>query len=254
MSSLHDLLEQQDAEPRGSNINWPIVVGAIFLGLTLVAVLILGIILLDKAANKAVETLNYANESMQSLSQVYDENQEVVDAYGQIVDQYVSGGTLVGPAAAGEGAEEDMAGAMYTPGKVKGTTYTSSFSGITFAAPGNWSVAAGNGTTSAPDLVARNASGTMSVKIQYFELNDDFSSAKDVVGALKAQVEETVTDESVKANVGGNNCKGFIFQGSNGADTAYTEILGCDLNGFAMVIQIIAPKPSDLNTVLDMFS
>lgn len=143
-----------------------------------------------------------------------------------------------------------------TAGTVSGTTYSSAFSGISFSAPSSWTVKAGDGDISNPDLEAHNASNTMSAEAQYFDLSgSNYSKASQVVSALKNQVDsDTIVKDNVSVSIGGHKFKGFIFKGTSDGSTVYSEILGADVSGYALVIQIIAPTSSNLTTIVNMFS
>jgi len=252
MSSLRDRMEERreerQADPYYQPVNWPVIIAVIFVILFAIGMTAFIGFGLTRILDVGIELASEEYEALSGIETVTTANME--DIYNAV---YGDGEYSIESATDENGNvvyNGSAATAEYTPGTVSGTVYYSSFSGVTFSAPSGWTLAAGNGTTSEPDLVARDSAGTMSVKIQFFELGTTYNSYSDVIAALKSQVSDQVTNGSVSQNIGGRNCKGFTFQGSS----AYSEILGCDVNGFAMIIQIIVPSSSDLSTVVGYFS
>ena len=150
-------------------------------------------------------------------------------------------------------------GSEFEYGTIKGNTYKSKFSGITFDAPNGWTLKGASKSTVTPtsvlDLDARNSTGSMSVKMQYFSLSGgNFKSSGDVLNALYKQVGSDVEVKATSRKIGGNNFTGFAFDGMNGQDTARSEVLVAQVNGYALVIQIVAPTQKDIDNILKNFS
>ena len=150
-------------------------------------------------------------------------------------------------------------GAEFEYGTIKGNTYKSKFSGITFDAPSGWTLkGASKGTvtpTSVLDLDARNSSGSMSVKLQYFSLSGgNYTSTKQVMNALKAQVGNDVEMQTKIRVVSGLNFAGFAFDGMNGQEVARSQVMVTEVKGYALVLQVVAPTQKDIDNILKNFS
>lgn len=150
-------------------------------------------------------------------------------------------------------------GSEFEYGTIKGSTYKSEFSGITFDAPSGWTLRGASKSTVTPtsvlDLDARNSTGTMSVKLQYFSLSGgNYTSSGQVLNALKAQVGDGVKVEGKSKKIAGNNFTGFAFDGMNGQDAARSEVLVTQVNGYALVLQVVAPDQDDIDNILKNFS
>lgn len=150
-------------------------------------------------------------------------------------------------------------GAEFEYGTIKGNTYKSKFSGITFDAPSGWTLKGANKSSVTPtsilDLDARNASGSMSVKLQYFSLSGgNFTNTKQVMNALKAQVGNDVEMQTKIKVVSGLNFAGFAFDGMNGQEVARSQVMVTEVNGYALVLQIVAPTQKDIDNILKNFS
>ena len=150
-------------------------------------------------------------------------------------------------------------GSEFEYGTIKGNTYKSKFSGITFDAPSGWTLRGASKSTVTPtsilDLDARNSTGTMSVKLQYFSLSGgNYKSSGDVLNALYKQVGSDVEVKATSHKIAGNNFTGFAFDGMNGQDMARSEVLVTQVNGYALVLQIVAPTQKDIDNILKNFS
>ncbi len=186
--------------------------------------------------------------------------EQAVDALPNLETSQVSDGNLNYSANGSydtgsyESGSYDAAGGTsasgYPQGTVSGTTYHSSFAGVTFTAPSDWSVT----SSSTFDLEAKSADNNSNVKIEFLSTTGgQYGSAAEVIAALKSSID--VSDDNIHETIGGHDFVGFRFKGDNGnGSNAYSELLGTDVNGYAMIIQIIAPSVSDINTILGMFS
>ena len=95
----------------------------------------------------------------------------------------------------------------------------------------------------------------MSVKLQYFSLSGgNYSSSGEVLNALYKQVGSDVEVKATSKKIAGNNFTGFAFDGMNGQDTARSEVLVTQINGYALVLQIVAPTQKDVDNILKNFS
>ncbi len=152
----------------------------------------------------------------------------------------------------------NASGSDFEYGTIKGNTYKSKFSGITFDAPNGWTLKGATKSTVTPttvlDLDAHSSTGSMAVKLQYFSLSGgSYTSSKQVLNALKAQVGDVEMD-SKSEKISGNNFTGFAFDGLNGSDSARSEVLVTTINGYALVLQIVAPTQDDIDDILKNFS
>lgn len=150
-------------------------------------------------------------------------------------------------------------GSEFQYGTIKGTTYKSKFSGITFDAPKGWTLTGATKSTVTPtsvlDLDARNSTGSMSVKLQYFSLSGgSYSSTNQVLNALKAQVGSDAEITSKSRTISGLNFKGFAFDGLNGQESARSQVMVTQVQGYALVLQVVAPTQSDVDNILKNFS
>lgn len=150
-------------------------------------------------------------------------------------------------------------GSEFEYGTIKGNTYKSKFSGMTFDAPSGWTLVGASKSSVTPtsvlDLNAYNSSGTMNVKLQYFSLSGgNYSSTDQVLKALKTQLGSDVELESKSKSIAGNNFKGFAFDGVSGQDTARSQVMVAQVKGYALVLQVVAPTQSDINKILKNFS
>lgn len=150
-------------------------------------------------------------------------------------------------------------GSEFVYGTVKGSRYQSKFSGITFDAPKGWTLKGASKSSVTPttvlDLDARSSSGAMTVKLQYFTLSGgNYTSSAQVLKALRGQLDSSVEVESKKKEIAGNNFVGFAFDGMNGQDVARSEILVTQVNGYALVLQVVAPNQKDIDNILKNFS
>lgn len=144
-------------------------------------------------------------------------------------------------------------------GTIKGTKYTSKFSGLTFDAPSSWTLQGATKSSVTPtsvlDLYAYNSNKTMSVKLQYFALEGgSYTSTTQVLNALKKQVGSNTEITSVTKRVGSRTFSGFSFDGMNGQDMARSLVMVTQVEGYALVLQVVAPTQSDVDNILKNFS
>lgn len=150
-------------------------------------------------------------------------------------------------------------GSEFEYGTIKGNTYKSKFSGITFDAPSGWTLRGASKSTVTPtsvlDLDARNSTGSMSVKLQYFALSGgSYSNTSQVMKALKAQVGDDVETDTKNQNISGLNFAGFAFDGRSGQETARSQVMVAQVKGYALVLQVVAPTQKDIDNILKNFS
>ena len=60
--------------------------------------------------------------------------------------------------------------------------------------------------------------------------------------------------KATSEKIAGNNFTGFTFDGMNGQETARSEVLVTQVNGYALVLQIVAPTQKDVDNILKNFS
>lgn len=151
-------------------------------------------------------------------------------------------------------------GSTFQAGTVAGTTYQSSFSGIKFTAPSSWTLKAGNGSASngvITDLTAQDGGNSNSVAIMYYPLSNSgsYNSASAVLSGLKASLSGvSVINNNVTLRIAGNSFTGFIYTAENNGTTIYSEVLGAEVNGYVMILNVNSLSSSDLTTVMNMFS
>ncbi len=254
--SKKSLKQQLDGKPlkkaKPTNEKWVMPTVLIALAVLLILIIVIGGIWISRytrAANQTVDTLGGLGSSSSSM----DSGAGYGGTYGN-----GTGGTYQGTGAAGMlGASGDTAAAAnFQFGEISGTTYYSPMSGVRFSAPSDWKLNGANSAQSGGavlDLDAQDGAGTSSVKIEFYPLSSSgYSSSTEVLAALKGSI--TPTNSNLKANFGGNKFSGFAFTGTNNGSNAHAEILAADVNGYAMIIQIIAPKAGDVKTIQNMFS
>ena len=253
--SRKSLKQQLDGKPqkkpKAHSDKWAFPTMIIVLAVLLVLILAIGGVALARymrGAKQGVDSLPELSYSEQQspYSGSYGAAGGTAGAY-----QVNGAGTAGTETAAGPGGS-------FQYGTVSGTTYRSAFSGITFTAPSNWKVTGGTQTgqsssTAVMDLDASNPDGTMSVKMEYFSKNGgQYGSSGELLAALKSSI--TTSKDDIHLQIGGRNFEGFLFRGKNGGKNAYSEILATEVDGYILVLQIIAPKTSDITTILNMFS
>lgn len=150
-------------------------------------------------------------------------------------------------------------GSEFEYGTIKGNIYKSKFSGITFDAPSGWTLKGASKSSVTPtsvlDLDAKNSTGSMSVKLQYFALSGgSFSNTSQVMKALKEQVGSDVEMESKSDVISGLSFAGFAFDGLNGQEVARSQVMVAQVKGYALVLQVVAPTQKDINNILKNFS
>lgn len=252
MKTFKGRLKTEDDAPRrekrtySGSTNWIVVAAVVIFVAAIMGIIVCMVMLFSKFLGFGVET---ASQALQ-----YTRTYTLASQYtGTFNYDYLYGDETT-DAPSDKGGSGNKVGAI-TAGVITGNTYKSSFSGVTFTAPDGWTVTGGSNSTSQPDLSAHNANSSMSAKAQYFAMDGAYSTPAEIINALKAQIDSSaIAKDNVSVSIGGNNCTGFIFKGQNGKDTAYSEILACDVNGYCLVFQIIAPDASGLTTVLGMFS
>lgn len=214
----------------------------------------------DDTATGQVTTITYSIKQRSDFQNGYSGRTlsgnvaNAYDLYGEEGAAEMEGETTLPKVTSNYGS-----GSEFEYGTIKGNTYKSTFSGITFDAPNGWTLrGASKGTvtpTSVLDLDARNSTGSMSVKLQYFSLSGgSYKSSGEVLNALYAQVGDGVDVEATSKKIAGNNFTGFAFDGVSGQDTARSQVMVTQVNGYALVLQIVAPTQKDIDNILKNFS
>lgn len=149
-------------------------------------------------------------------------------------------------------------------GTVTGTSYFSSFSGVSFSAPSDWSVTSAGGENflsamNSKDLSASSANLSSNVGINYKSSKSlTYKSAADTIADYKADVQGmangTILDDDVSATYGGNRFSGIIYKKTVDENFAYyTEILVTELKGYIMEIYVETNSQEELNSIMGMF-
>lgn len=213
----------------------------------------------NDTASGQITTMTYSIKQRSDLTggytgrSVYANTESAYDLYGEDAAD-LEGDTTLPNVTSNYGT-----GSEFQYGTIKGTKYKSKFSGITFDAPSGWVLQGATKSTVTPtsvlDLDARNSTGSMSVKLQYFSLSGgSYSSTNQVLKALKSQLGDDVTVQDKAKNIAGNNFKGFAFDGVSGQDVARSQVMVAEVKGYALVLQIVAPSQSDIDNILKNFS
>ncbi len=253
---------KEPGNPKKPLIAAGIAIAAVFLlfiiGAGILAVNFLNRLTEDDTSTGQVTTMTYSIKQRSDLTgaysrSVYANTDSAYDLYGEDAADMEGDTTLPNV------TSEYGTGAEFEYGTIKGTKYTSKFSGITFDAPSGWTLKGASKSTVTPtsvlDLDAKNSTGSMSVKLQYFSLSGgSYTSVSQVKKALLTQIgdETSVTTKSRK--IAGNNFSGYAFDGRNGQETARSEILVAQVKGYALVLQVIAPDQADIDNILKNFS
>lgn len=212
----------------------------------------------DTAAGK-VTTMTYSIKQRSDLTggytgrSIYANTESAYDLYGEDAAD-MEGDTTLPNVTSDYGT-----GSEFEYGTIKGNKYKSKFSGITFDAPSGWTLQGASKSTvtstSILDLNARNSTGSMSVKLQYFALSGgNYSSTAQVLKALKSQVGSDTEVQDKAKNIAGNNFKGFAFDGVSGQEVARSQVMVAEVKGYALVLQVVAPTQSDVDNILKNFS
>ena len=213
----------------------------------------------DDSSTGQVTTMTYSIKQRSDFTggytgrTVYANTESAYDLYGEDAAD-MEGETTLPNVTSNYGT-----GSEFQYGTIKGNKYKSSFSGMTFDAPGGWTLKGATKSTVTPtsvlDLDARNSTGSMSVKLQYFALSGgNYSSTNQVLKALKAQLGSDVQVESKSKTISGLNFTGFAFDGVNVQDTARSQVMVTEVKGYALVLQVVAPSQNDINNILKNFS
>ena len=148
-------------------------------------------------------------------------------------------------------------------GTVSGTTYFSEFSGVSFKAPAGWSVSSYSGSQyvnllSPKDMSASSGDMTETVIISYKAKNSHLYD--DVRDALSTQIRmanngsNSMLDDSVTADFGGNKFTGILYKKSSDFYTGYIQVIVAEVNGYVMEIYTESDTQEELETVLEMFT
>lgn len=245
------------------NPNRPIIIAGIAIAAVfLLAIIAVGILLTSFIGRFAeddsaqISTITYSMKQRSTVnfgSGVYTTG-NAYELYGEEGAADMEGETTLPKVTSNYGT-----GSEFEYGTVKGNTYKSKFSGITFDAPSGWTLKGATKSSVTPtsvlDLDARNSTGSMSVKLQYFSLSGgSYSNTTQVLKALRAQVGDDVEVVSKGKNISGNSFTGFAFDGMNGQETARTQVMVAEVKGYALVLQVIAPTQKDIDNILKNFS
>lgn len=147
-------------------------------------------------------------------------------------------------------------------GTVSGTTYYSSFSGVTFEAPSDWSVSSYSESSyvnllSPKDMSASSKDMTETVIISYEAMKSH--SYEDIRDALATQIRmasngtNTMINENVSLSFGGNQFTGILYKKSSDFYTGYIQVMVTEVNGYVLEIYVESDTQEELNTVLEMF-
>ena len=232
-----------------------------FLGIIFLGVLLVNFVgRFAEADDSQITTVTYSIKHREDFQNGYNGRlyesvtNNAYDLYGEEGAAEMEGETTLPKVTSNYGT-----GSEFEYGTIKGSTYKSKFSGITFDAPSGWTLKGASKSTVTPtsvlDLDARNASGSMSVKLQYFALSGgSYTSTSQVMKALKAQVGDEVATDSKTQNISGLNFSGFAFDGLSGQETARSQVMVAQVKGYALVLQVVAPTQKDIDNILKNFS
>lgn len=256
---------RQKKPPKPHSENRPIIIAAIAIGLVFLMMLVgAGILIMNFLGRFAeddsaqITTITYSIKSRTLYDQYTGRSIRTAgnayELYGEEGAADMEGETTLPNITSNYGT-----GSEFEYGTIKGNTYKSKFSGVTFDAPSGWTLKGASKSSVTPtsvlDLDARNASGSMSVKLQYFSLSGgNFTSTKQVLEALKAQVGNDAEMQAKVRTVSGLNFTGFAFDGMNGQEVARSQVMVAEVKGYALVLQIVAPKQNDIDNILKNFS
>lgn len=251
---MQDLNEQfQRAQAVTSDNGLPKWIIALIVGLilSLGIVIIMGTVFVVKMLDKVVDS----SDSDSSYSQDYTEDSEVnifgtsdSDSSDKTTSKYQSSKDIT---------------SNFKFGTVSDTSYFSSFSGVSFKAPSDWSVSSYSENSyvnllSPKDMSASSKNMTETVIISYEAMKSHFY--EDIRDALSTQIRmassgsNTMINENVSASYGGNSFTGILYKKSSDFYTGYIQVMVAEVNGYVLQIYVESDTQEELNEVLEMFS
>lgn len=253
---MQDLNEQfQRAQAVSTNDGMPKWLIALIVGmiLSLGLIIVMGTVFIVKMLDKVVAA---PSDSDSSYTQEYSEDSQVdifgtgnADSTSQTTNRFQS-------------SSKDVT-ANFKFGTVSGTSYYSSFSGVSFEAPSDWSVSSYSESSyvnllSPKDMSASSKDMSETVIISYEAMKSHFY--EDIREALSTQIRmattgtNTMINENVSASYGGNQFTGILYKKSSEFYTGYIQVMVAEVNGYVLEIYVESDTQEELNTVLGMFS
>lgn len=255
---MQDLNEQfQRAQAVQTNEGMPKWLIALIVGmiLSLGLIIVMGTVFIVKMLDKVVAA---PSDSDSSYSQEYSEDSGV-DIFGTgNADSDSTGGTTN----RFQSSSKDVT-ANFKFGTVSGTSYYSSFSGVSFKAPSDWSVSSYAESKyvnllSPKDMSASSKDMSETVIISYEAMKSHFY--EDIREALSTQIRmattgtNTMINDNVSASYGGNQFTGILYKKSSEFYTGYIQVMVAEVNGYVLEIYVESDTQEELNTVLEMLS
>lgn len=253
---MQDLNEQfQRAQAVQTNDGMPKWLIALIVGmiLSLGLIIVMGTVFIVKMLDKVVAA---PSDSDSGYTQEYSEDSQVdifgtgnADSTSQTTNRFQS-------------SSKDVT-ANFKFGTVSGTSYYSSFSGVSFEAPSDWSVSSYSESSyvnllSPKDMSASSKDMSETVIISYEAMKSHFY--EDIREALSTQIRmattgtNTMINENVSASYGGNQFTGILYKKSSEFYTGYIQVMVAEVNGYVLEIYVESDTQEELNTVLGMFS
>lgn len=145
-------------------------------------------------------------------------------------------------------------------GTVEGTTYYSTFSGVSVKAPDDWVMTSYESSIPGRSPKDMSASGDgISIVIQYENMEYfDYETADDALETTRTVASsngnQLIEDDQV-AKWGGNKFKGLIYKKTMGTYlVTYYEVFACEINGYAMKVTISGQSTDDIAIGRSYFS
>lgn len=248
MKDLKDQLNkgQRAAADAGSSkgsgyYNKPVIIAVIAICAILLIGMIVAIILGLRFTNKAVE--------------VFDDPANTTYSYNLTGGSYTSlfeTTTIPGEVSTTETVKE------FSYGVVAGNNYQSDFSGLKFYGSQGWvlqdhnSVSSpGNGTIY--DMYGTSEDGETSVIVMYYPLNQKYSTVTSMLKAMESSTSGTVLNDTISVRKARHNFTGYMYSTESNGTTTYSEVIGTEVNGYALIIQAKAWTTNQLSAAMAYF-
>lgn len=229
---------------RGSTVNKPVVAAIVSFCVVVLALLIVMIVVFAKFFNQATDVLLEDSGTKNSFGNTYNGYAGSYEAYNNNT--------------AGTTSKTTPVPADFSYGVVAGTNYESSFSGLKFYGPKDWTLqdhtalgSSSNGTLY--DMAGQSGDGQTSVAVLFYPLNRKYSSSTAMLKAMQANTEGTILNDTVSLRKGGNNFTGYVYTAEESGTTTYNEVIGAEVNGYILIIQVKAWTSNQLSAAVAYF-
>lgn len=220
--------------------NKPVIIAVIVICAILLVGVVLFFVLFGRFTNKAVEVFDDP-----STNPTYSYN-------GGAYSNAIESTTVPGAVSTTEAVKE------FTYGVVAGNNYQSDFSGLKFYGAQGWRLqdhsslsAPGNGTIY--DMYGTSEDGQNSVIVMYYPLNQKYTSVASMLKAMEGSASGTVLNDTITVRKAGHNFTGYMYSVESNGTTTYSEVIGTEVNGYALIIQAKGWTTNQLSAAMAYF-